>query len=190
VKRENLARALARPDRLSRLEKEAIWQRVDTRLTAWWRRRVVWSSAGALAVAATVTIVMATKREPKETWQERGTSAVTLTLRCNPARSPGDCRRGDRLVFDFDAERDGYVALFARAPDGTVLWYVPGDGVLETAALLDARYVPGRYEVVVLLSERPLSRGDIKSFARDGQLVPPHDVRIATRVFVVAEEGP
>jgi hypothetical protein len=153
-----------------------------------------------------VVLAVSSTRPPADDLTPRGASGVPLALRCSTDREPGDCRRGDRLVFDFGAgEPRGYVALFARSPAGAVIWYVPTDeggasvavadhataGVLDTAAVIDGSYAPGRYELFAVISERPLSRAAIRGFERGDRLVAGAGVQIETRAFVVtAEEAP
>jgi hypothetical protein len=191
---------------LSRVEKEAIWGRIEAARAPWWRRRATRLGAAGLASAiATVVVVLAvtSMRPPADELTPRGAGATPLALRCSADREPGDCRRGDRLVFDFGTnEAQGYVALFARSPAGTVIWYVPADdatasisladhssaGVLDTAAVIDDSYEPGRYELFAVISERPLSRADIRGFERGDRLVAAAGAQIETRAFVVTVE--
>ena len=123
-------------------------------------------------------------------------------IRCGE-REPGQCQLGDRLVFDFgSAPPPGYVALFARAESGKVIWYVPSDegaasaalathtvaGVLDSVAVIDETYEPGRYEVFTIVSPRPLQRAEIRGFAQSDRLVAPSDIHVVTRSFVVRGE--
>ncbi len=183
-----------------------MWSRIEAARTPWWRRRGTRVGAAGLASAIATMVVVLTvssTRPPADDLTPRGAATVPLTLRCGVDREPGDCRRGDRLLFDFGAgEPRGFVALFARSPAGTVIWYLPSDeatasvaiddhnsaGVLDTAAVIDQSYVPGRYELFAVLSDRPLSRADIRGFSRDDRLVAAPGVQIETRVFVVTAE--
>lgn len=182
-----------------------MWAHVESARSPWWRRRATWGGAAGLASAiATVVVVLAvTSTRPTDDLTPRGTAGVPLTLRCGADREPGDCRRGDRLVFDFGArEPHGFVALFARSPAGTVIWYLPATeaassvalsehasaGVLDTAAVIDRSYEPGRYELFAVISERPLSRAEIRGFARGDRLVAAAGVHIETRAFVITVE--
>lgn len=206
MKHEDAARALAPAGRLSRLEKEAIWTRIEATRTPWWRRRTTHIGAVGLASAiATVVVVltMTSLHRPADELTPRGAAGVPLALRCGADREPGDCRRGDRLVFDFGAAPPrGYIALFARSPGKNVIWYAPADdetasvaiaehvsaGVLDTAAVIDSSYGPGRYELFAIISERPLARSDIRELARGDRLVAAPGVQIETRSFVVTIE--
>lgn len=198
MKLEDAARALGPPGRLSRIEKDAILARVEAGRAGWYRRRRVQVGAAALAltVAAATLFVVRPHETPAEL-TARGVEKVTLVIRCGD-RAPGDCRMGDRIVFDFgSAAPSGYVALFARSRAGDVIWYLPGDesqpsialatnapsGVLDTVAVIDDSYTPGRYELFAVISRQPLSRADIRGFARGDQLVPSAGVHIETRAF-------
>jgi hypothetical protein len=205
VKHEDLARALAQPGRLSPLEKEALWQRIEARRRGgWWRPRVVIPAAGALAAAAVAVIVLVGRPDRTETFTARGSASTGLVLRCGADREAGDCRIGDRLAFDFGAQHGDHVALFARSPSGVVIWYAPAasdgaslplathaaTGVLDTVAVLDASYAPGRYEVTAVFSPRPMTRDDVRALERDGQLVPPPGGSIEVRSFTITAEAP
>jgi hypothetical protein len=203
VESEDAARLLAPSGRLSRFEQDAIWNRIVATRTPWWRRPTLQLSAGLVIAAAVFALVIVTRPAPHtEELTPRGDASLALTLRCG-AREPGVCLPGDRLGFDFGAtDTRHYVALFARSPSGTAIWYVPADdgsvslslaehtqsGVLDVAAVIDASYAPGRYELFAIVSPRPLSRAEIRGYARGDVLIPPPDVRIETRELVVNQE--
>jgi hypothetical protein len=204
VKLEDAARALGPPGRLSRFEKDAILARVEGSRGGWLRRHrlpltAALSAAAAIAVAL-IVLVPATRREELTA---RGSAGVTLVVRCAD-RDPGECRPGDRLAFDFgSAPPAGYVALFARAASGTVIWYSPADedsasvelsthatqGMLDRVAVIDASYLPGTYDLFAVISPQPLSRAEIRTFAKGEHLVAPAGVHIETRTFVIREES-
>ena len=205
---EDAARTLAPPGRLARQEKEAIWARIATARRPWWQRRTVRAGTAALAgaVAACALVLVRPHGTPDRAdgFTARGSAGIALTLRCSTTREPGDCRIGDHLAFDFGAVLPAsHVALFARRADGTVIWYAPADetgatvpladhaiaGVLDAAAIIDASYVPGPYELFAVLADRPLSRADIRGFERDGRLVPPPGIRVEVRAFTVEPSG-
>ncbi len=206
MKPEDAARALGPPGRLSRFEKEAIFARVHAGRVSWFRRRRVQLAASvfaaAMVAAVALVVVIPTSREAEYT--ARGAESSTLVIRCGE-RDAADCRVGDRIVFDFGSKHpDLYVSLFARSEQGTVIWYLPSEeampsialatnataGVLDTVAVIDDTYVPGRYELFAVMSNRPLSRAEIRSFADSDRLVAPPGVDITTRAFVVRGEEP
>jgi hypothetical protein len=51
-----------------------------------------------------------------------------------PNRAPGECRRGDRLVFSADGvKKDGLFAAYAECGSRERIWYFPtADGTLPT----------------------------------------------------------
>jgi hypothetical protein len=59
-------------------------------------------------------------------------------------------------------------------------------GVLDTAIVLDG-YAPGKYELYAVVSDAPLLRAEIHSFAHGDQLIAPPGVHIETRTFTVQE---
>jgi hypothetical protein len=203
VKLEDAARALGPPGRLSRFEKDAILARVEVSRGGWLRRHRVAVAAGlSTALALAVALIVVTPTTHRDELTARGSAGVTLVVRCAD-RDPGECRPGDRLVFDFGgAPPPGYVALFARAASGTVIWYLPADenapsvdltlhanqGPLDRVAVIDATYLPGTYELFAVISPSPLSRAEIRSFAQGDRLVAPSGVHIETRTFVIREE--
>lgn len=204
MKTENAARLLGPAGRLSRLEKDAIFERVSSHDRSWVARHWAALSAATVAVAAAAVlfVVWPAGSSRPSTLTARGSASVPLVIRCG-VREPGQCQRGDRLTFDFgSALPAGYVALFARGESGKVFWYVPAEeetasvavaehtsaGVLDTVAVIDGAYVPGRYEVFAIVSPRPLSRTEIRAFARGDQLVAPPDIHIESRSFVIRDE--
>jgi hypothetical protein len=207
MKREDAARLLGPPGRLSRVEKDAIFQRIDGRIGAggrsWFSRHRNALVAATLAVsAAAVLFLVWPARSSTSELVARGSAEVPLVIRCGE-REPGQCQRGDRLAFDFgSAPPAGYVALFSRAESGKVIWYVPSDegsasvalaqhtvaGLLDSVAVIDETYEQGRYEVFAVVSPRPLSRAEIRGFAQSDRLVAPSDIQIVTRSFVIRGE--
>jgi hypothetical protein len=203
VKLEDAARALGPPGRLSRFEKDAILARVEASRAGWLRRHRVHLATGlSAAVAIAIALIVIAPTTQRETLTARGSAGLTLVVHCGD-RAPGDCRPGDRLAFDFGgAPPTGYIALFARAASGTVIWYLPddeaapsvdltthaNDGLLDRVAVIDASYLPGTYDLFAVLSQRPLSRAEIRTFAQGDRLVAPAGVHIETRTFVIREE--
>jgi hypothetical protein len=206
MKRENAARLLGPAGRLSSVEKDAIFDRIDTRGRSWLSRHRAALSAAAVAVAAAAVlfVVWPSGSSRPSTLTARGSATLPLVIRCG-AREPGQCHRGDRLTFDFGATPPaGFVALFARGEAGKIFWYVPAEeetasvelaahtstGVLDTVAVIDDAYPPGRYEVFAVVSPQPLSRTEIRTFAQGDRLVAPPDVHIESRSFVIRGEEP
>ncbi len=207
MKRENAARLLGPAGRLSSLEKEAILDRIAAGNRSWLARHRGALSAATVAVAAAAIlfVVWPSGASGPSTMTARGNASLPLVLRCG-AREPGQCERGDRLAFDFgSALPAGYVALFARSESGQVFWYVPAEeetasvavaahtsaGVLDTVAVLDDAYAPGRYEVFAVVSPRPLSRTEIRAFAEGDRLVAPPGIQIESRSFEIrSKESP
>ncbi len=204
MKLEDAARALGPPGRLSRFEKDALLSRIEASRGGWLSRHRAHLAAGCLAsVALAVALVMIVPSRPAgNELTARGSAGFTLVIRCGD-REPGECAAGDRLAFDFGgAPPAGYGALFARSETGKVIWYLPADeatpsvdltvhatrGMLDRVAVIDATYAPGTYEVFAVVSQRPLSRADIRGFAQGEQLIAPAGVQIESRTFVVREE--
>jgi hypothetical protein len=203
VKLEDAARALGPPGRLSRFEQDAILARVEVSRGGWLRRHRMHLAAGLSAAAAiAVALIVVTPSSRHEELTARGSAGLTLVVHCGD-RDPGECRPGDRLAFDFGgAPPPGHVALFARDANGTVIWYLPADeeapsvdltlhaseGMLDRVAVIDASYLPGTYDLFAVISPRPLSRAEIRTFAQGDRLVAPTGVHIETRTFVIREE--
>ncbi len=204
MKPEDAARALGPPGRLARFEKDAMLARIVASRGGWLRRHRAQLAAGGLAAAAlAVALVMIVPSTPAgDTLTARGSAGFSLVIRCGE-RAPGECRPGDRIVFDFGgAPPAGYAALFARSETGKVIWYLPADeatpsvdlsvhtrqGMLDRVAVIDASYAPGTYDLFAVVSEWPLSRADIRAFAQVDRLIAPAGVHIESRAFVIREE--
>ena len=196
---EDLARLLAPPGQLSRIEQDLIFERVmdrGHRRPPWYQRRAWFVGAG-VVVTALCALLLVRPHDHRSTLTARGTAGVVLVVQCGN-HAPGECESGDKLMLEFGATPpSGYVALLARAPDGDVIWYAPAvdgasmplnavGGVLDTAIVLD-RYRPGSYELYAVISDVPLSRTEIRAFAQGDRLVAPPGVRIETRAFTVRE---
>lgn len=206
MKRESAARLLGPAGRLSSLEKDAILDRIETRNRAWISRHWGALSTATLAAAAVAVlfVVWPSGTSGPSTLAARGSASLPLVIRCGE-REPGLCQPGDRLTFDFGTSvPDGYVALFSRGESGKVIWYVPAQeetasvavaahttgGLLDTVAVIDDAYPPGRYEVFAIVSPRPLSRTQIRAFAQGDRLVVPPDLHIETRSFEIRSKEP
>jgi hypothetical protein len=186
------------------LEKDALLARIESARGGWPRRHRSHLTAGfaAVAVAVALVIMVPARTGPVPELTARGAAGFTLVVRCGD-REPGECRAGDRLVFDFGAEPPaGHAALFARVAAGQIIWYLPADeaapgvdlsvranqGVLDRVAVIDDTYAPGTYELFAVVSPQPLTRADIRAFAQGNRLVAPPEVRIESRTFVLREE--
>jgi anti-sigma-K factor RskA len=205
MSREDLARALAPRGHLSRMEKEAIWRRIAVARQPRWRRPAVWLGCSVATAAVAVIALVVMRPAPRHAeLTARGTAQATVTLRCSVNREPGDCRIGEHLRFEVGTlDPNAYIALFARSEAAGVIWYVPSDdatssvplaahttaGVLDTAAVLDASYGPGRYELFAIVSDRALSRADIRAFAHGEQMIAPPGTTIIRRAFVVTPKA-
>ena len=204
MKREDAARLLGPPGRLSRVEKDAIFERIDARGRSWFsrHRNALVAATFAASAAAVLFLVWPAQTSSTSGLVARGSEDMMFVIRCGE-REPGQCQRGDRLAFDFGFEPPaGYVALFSRSESGKVIWYVPSDegtasvelakhtfaGLLDSVAVIDATYEPGRYEVFAVVSPRPLQRAEIRAFAQNDRLVAPSDIQIVTRSFVIRGE--
>ena len=169
-----LSRLLAGRNRLGRLEKEQILERVlaETRP----RRRSRWWFAAMPAIAAVVAIVLVLvpwRREGDDEFTARGAGSA---LGVFEPTCPRGCRPGEKILFDFSGTSGyRYFAAFSQRADGTVLWYFPsseGDrsidlaqhaaGVLEHGIVIGAEHAAGTYRVFGVFSHEPLSRAQIR----------------------------
>jgi hypothetical protein len=207
------ARLLSRKNRLSRTEKDVLFERVMEQLAP---RRTIRRPAVLLALAgaaaAVVLVPLALRDRPMppmpampamplmdEPFGARGgASAAGFGLICSG--QPGStCHVGEKLLFDLQGTTYRYFSAFARREDGTVVWYFPdsptghsvdvrdrlSQGVLDVGIALDAGHGSGRYQVVGIYSEAPLSRDDIKARFRPGATDLGPTTAIATRELVV-----
>ena len=190
-------RLLAGRDRLSRIEKDAIFEQVMATLPAprrsrWWLTVAV----PALAVIALVAWrVRATPEVVSEFASRGGTGPVaTMHVTC------GACTSRDKLVFDVHGTTGyRYFAAFAQRADGTVLWYFPAtadatsldlatqpaSGILGVAITLGADHPPGAYRVFGVFSHAPLARDALRDrFDPAALSAGPNTRVIATEVVV------
>jgi hypothetical protein len=175
------ARLLAGRRRLSRLEKEAVLERVLAQVAprVRWRRRL---AVGALAVAAaTAGALVLVPRAPREDLTARGGELPPgFEVTCVPA----PCTAGSKLVFDVTSVGDStggiaYFAALGRRGD-TLIWYFPstanghslpvphGGGVLDTGFVLGPEHAPGTYAIEGVFSPVPLDRAAIRAILERG----------------------
>jgi hypothetical protein len=193
-----LFRLLSGRDRLSRPEKEAIFDAVVDALDrpAPQATRARWF---ALGIAVALALVLAFVLRPgqhvvpdeggrpsvHEALVERGVgdAGPQLTLLCGDRPLARACPPGTELGFEVAALGEHrHVAMFATRPDGAVIWYMPAAVDASTQALasdddvvlvphrveLGPEHVPGRYEITAVFSAQPLTREDVKAAVREG----------------------
>jgi hypothetical protein len=165
---------LSKQDGPSRVEKEVILDAVLEE-TSGSQRASMWPRVGALAaVFAGVLVAVVLLRPPSEgEFRARGAQEeIAIEVSCEG----GVCAQGARLLFEVTADpKYGYLAAFARRPDGAVLWYFPESESAASAAVgglsaivLGAEHVPGDYVLTVVLSEVPLDRAGVKRIVSGG----------------------
>jgi hypothetical protein len=181
-----IPRLLAQKNELSRREKDAIFERVLADLAP--RRSFFRRPAVLLALAGAAATILALPwairdRPADEPFAARGAASAGLGLVC-AGQPAGPCHPGQKLMFDLDPQpsTQRYFAAFARRDDGTVVWYFPDSpaghsielagrlshGVLDRGVVLDERHGAGRYQVVGIYSDVPLTRDQIKARFRPG----------------------
>lgn len=157
------------------MEVKRIQQRVERakpeKSPAWWRWLV---PAGALAAAAAVLLVFMRKgdhpRAPDDDIQIKGDGVALIihlaTTNKSQVLDTGDrVKPGDRLRFEIDAPKPGFVAIFGvdgtgkvsvYYPDGPdAAHYDPEDRLVPGAIQLDA--TPGDEHFTLVYSEKPFS---------------------------------
>lgn len=173
-----IPRLLAGRDRLSRLEKEEILEKVLSRSaprrTRWW-----WAALPAVALAAVVFVIAlpGSHKESEFTARGGGKPIAAFTPSCSP------CTPGGTLLFDTHGTTYRYFAAFARRSDGTVLWYFPAEagasldlgnqpthGVLDRGIAIGPEHTPGTYRVYGVFSDQPLTRAQIRERFERGEL--------------------
>jgi hypothetical protein len=178
-----LSRLLAGRDTLSRPEREeifdAVWSGLDAdapqesaRTGRSWFGVVLAFGAAAMAFAA-VGLEPPTHDSGAVGVRGAATGPV-VAPRCDGG---GSCTTGDQIHFEIaGATQWSHIGLFARRPDGTVIWYSPpnedvGTDVFEPQVEttlaprtvdVDEQHTAGRYELTAIFSRRPLSREEIR----------------------------
>jgi hypothetical protein len=104
----------------------------------------------------------------------------------------GSCPAGGTLAFELDAQPYAYAALFARDAAGVITWYFPQSddrslavtdergAPLRQGVRLGESQPPGRYELVLVLSNAALSRDEIKA-----RLADERDVAVVRQTLLV-----
>lgn len=175
MKDRDLARLLSGRAEPSVLEKEAMLDRILTEVEPQRRsRRLRWLwAAPALAAAALWLLI---PRFALDEFAARGPNPPLASFHviCLETGAVGTCPSGGTLAFEVDPRARGFIAVLARATDGRVIWYLPPadgkswplrearEGVLRHGIKLGSAQPVGRYEVIALLSERPLDRAEIR----------------------------
>lgn len=152
-------------------------------------RRWIGIAAGALLPIAALVALGISRRDPGVEGGEwlvaKGNDpGPIIEARC-PDRKLGECRAGDRLIFELDgAKEGGFFAGYADCEGKERVWYAPssdgslpavppslGHAVLPRAARLGAEHGEGKCSLhLFLLGERVdrarLLAGDVKARAR------------------------
>lgn len=176
-----LPRLLAGNDRLTRFEKERIFQGVWAQIAAESRpaRRPWFLALATVSVAAAALLTLPMFRGSE--FSARGGvdegHANHFQVYCIREGQRGACRQGSKLLFELHPSADrGFFAAFSRRSDGTVIWYFPVQetgtslharqaGAVTTGFVLGTEHSPGTYRVYGLFSEQPLSRDDVRAQA-------------------------
>lgn len=133
---EDLHSLLAR-GRLSGAQRDRIFENVmEAQQPAQRSRRWGVIATGALLPIAALVALGISLRDPagdrREWLVPKGDAAgPTIEARCL-GRKPGECRAGDRLMFELDgAKTGGFFAGYADCAGKERVWYAPGaDGIL------------------------------------------------------------
>jgi len=197
-----VARLLSGRNRLSRREKDVLFERVVAELAP---RRRFRRPAALLALAGAAAAILALPwvigdhgdRSVDEPFAARGAAPADLGLVC--AGPDGRCHPGQKLMFDLQGGAYRYFAAFARRDDGTIVWYFPDSptghslelagrlshGVLDRGVALDERHGAGHYQVFGIYSAVPLTRDEIKARFRPGAADLGPDSSVVTRELAV-----
>lgn len=187
------AQLLSHKRELSVIEKEEILEEVLDRVAARKRPAWTWLAVATCAAAAGIAglVVAVSQRTLDSGFAVRGGPAsVDVELACQDRAA---CRQGDLLLFRIHGTSpSSYFSAFARREDGTVIWYFPGAGAKASIALgessqgvlgrgvrLGPEHVPGRYEVIGLVSPQPLSKEQVRA------LVEGHDATLGREVLII-----
>src|SRR4051812_24497876 len=120
-----VARLLSGQNRLSRREKDALFERVVAELAP---RRTLRRPAVLLALAGAAAAILALPwvirdrrdRPADEPFAARGAAPADFGLVCT-GQPDGGCHPGQKLMFDLQGGAYRYFAAFARRDDGTIL---------------------------------------------------------------------
>jgi hypothetical protein len=168
--------------RLSGQQRDRILERVlDAQARP--QRRFGWWTVGlaaALPVAAVVALALrgsveAPKGTPGEWLAPRGELSGPLLVASCAGRAPGECRTGDRLVFEVeDTGQGGYFAAYAECEARERIWYFPNDDgawplippstphfVLPQAARIGPEHGQGRCTLRLFVLENRADRSSL-----------------------------
>ena len=181
---EDSLHALLAGGRLSGPQRDRILERVlDTHARPRAGRRVLFATlAAALPVAALLALAVRQAPAPPETpsgeWLvPKGEPGAALVEAHCPGRPTGECRRGDRLIFQVDgAARGGHFAAYADCAGRERIWYFPSETgtlpsvpvgavhfVVPEAARVGDEHGDGRCTLHLFLLEEPADRSSIAS---------------------------
>jgi hypothetical protein len=143
------------------------------------RRRLAWGAAS-LGFAATMALVfkLASRHPAADDRQwlaaKGAATGPLLSVRC-PDRAPGQCRPGDKLLFEADgATRGGWLAAYAEDRRGERIWYFPtadgrlaeippsdGYSIVREVARIGSEHAPGPYTVHLMMLAHPADRAAV-----------------------------
>ncbi|MGE0867970.1 MAG: hypothetical protein AB7P03_05400 [Kofleriaceae bacterium] len=177
-----IPRLLSGKNQLTRREKVEIFEHVVRRTSgrrAWLTGpRLLLAACAAGAVALVLVFALGSSNAPRPAqFASRGASAhvAAFELVCGGVKGAA-CRTGDRVAFDLQRSAGyRYFAAFAKASDGTVIWYFPETasrhsvdlsahlvgGVLDRTILLEGPRAAGRLSFYGIFSGVPLTQQQI-----------------------------
>jgi hypothetical protein len=140
---------------------------------------VVLPAAAALMLFVLGPPAPSTGKESRGTFIAKGEAGPLLTARC-PDRAAGECRSGDRLIFEVQGATDpGFFAAYADCRARERIWYFPtanGDmphvspgaerSILEQAARLGPEHGEGPCTLELFLLPKPASRVTVSGLGR------------------------
>lgn len=158
--------------------------------TSWWK----WlAPASALAAAAVVVIVLVrrggepTPTPPDDDFQVKGDEIALVIHVATPdgsrrLASGDEVKPGDKLRFEVNAAKPGYLAIVGIDGSGTLTVYHPGNGtgpmafdpaarLLPGAIALDA--TPGDEQFYALYSARPFAFDTVLPLVEENSPLPP-----------------
>jgi hypothetical protein len=193
---EDSLHALLAGGRLSGPQRDRILENVlDQHARPRATRRILFGVAAALPVAALIALAVRPSPEQREVapgnwlvpkapetasgdWLvPKGEPGAALVEAQCPGRPTGECRRGDRLIFQVDgAARGGHFAAYADCAGRERIWYFPSEtGTLPTVPIGAVHFVvpqaarvgddhgDGRCTLHLFLLEKPADRSSIAS---------------------------
>jgi hypothetical protein len=146
-----------------------------------WRRALAWAGASTVLVGAAAFLLFV-RPATESGLRAKGGEVPIVRIDCQPGGMDG-CRPGGTLMFAVEGARpDARLAAYAEPMNGGErVWYFSGDrespaigdqtsdGVLRRGIRLGPEHRPGSYRVFVLLTEEPLSRGQLLELVREGR---------------------